>query len=345
MKALLCHAHGPPEGLVLEDVLSPKPGPKQVVVQVFACGVNFPDTLLIQGKYQLQPELPFPPGGEVAGVIRDVGEDVQGFHPGDRVIARTGWGGFAEEVAVDADRLIPMPEGIDFVTAASFIMAFGTSIHALRDRAQLAEGETLLVLGAGGGVGLAAVQLGRVLGARVVAAASTDEKLEVCRRHGAHDTINYTSRDLRERLRELTGAGGVDVICDTVGGDLAEPAFRSLRWNGRYLVIGFTSGRIPRIPLNLPLLKEASVLGVYWSEFARRESHRHGSNVRDLLKWLSAGRIGPYVSAVYPLERGADAIREVMDRRVIGKVVLLTDVGLEDQGRDLDARGLPSESG
>jgi NADPH:quinone reductase len=324
MKALLCHKHGPPEDLRLEEAASPSPGPGEVLVEVRACGVNFPDTLIIQGKYQFQPEMPFAPGGEIAGIVTALGDGVGDVSVGDRVIAFTGWGGFAEQVAVSAGRVIPMPEGMDFVTAASFVMAYGTSHHALSDRAELREGETLLVLGAAGGVGLAAVQIGKTIGARVIAAASTDEKLEICRRFGADETINYATQDLRERLREITGKSGVDVVYDPVGGDLAEPALRSLGWEGRYLVVGFAAGDIPRIPLNLPLLKGCSVVGVFWGEFARREPRRNAQNLRELMEWLSAGRLQPHVSAVYPLERGGEALRALMDREVTGKVVLTT---------------------
>ncbi len=251
MKAVLCKAFGPPESLVIEDVEPLKPGKGQVVISVKACGVNFPDTLIIQGKYQSKPPFPFIPGSEVAGIVKELGEGVDTFKVGRQVIAFTGVGGFAEEVIADAPRLIPMPRSMDFTTASAFVMTYGTSHHALKDRAQLKPGETLLVLGAAGGVGLAAVEIGKVMGAHVIAAASSDEKLEVCKQHGADEVINYVSGDLKERIKQLTGGKGVDVAFDPVGGDYSEPVLRSMAWGGRFLVIGFAAGDIPRIPLNL----------------------------------------------------------------------------------------------
>jgi len=324
MKAVLCKRYGPPSALVVEDVPSPRPGEGQVLVAVHAAGVNFPDTLIIQGKYQFKPELPFSPGGEVAGIVREVGPGVTGIAPGDRVIAATTWGGYAEEVVADAQRVIPMPEGMDFATAATFVLTYGTSHHALKDRAALQPGETLLVLGAAGGVGLAAVELGKAMGARVIAAASSDDKLATCREHGADETINYASEDLRERLKVLTDGRGVDVVYDPVGGDLSEPALRSMAWNGRFLVVGFAAGRIPSIPLNLALLKGCAIVGVFWGAFTRNEPRRNEANLQELLEWFKAGKVRPHISARYPLERAADALRDVMERRVKGKVVLTT---------------------
>jgi NADPH2:quinone reductase len=312
-----------PDTLVVEELEPLHAGKGQVVVAVKACGVNFPDTLIIQGKYQLKPELPFSPGSEVAGIVKEVGEGVKGFKEGDHVIAFTGSGGFAEEVVTDAARLIPMPPGLDFTVASAFVLTYGTAYHALKDRAQLQPGETLLVLGAAGGVGLAAIELGRQLGARVIAAASSEEKLETCRQHGASECINYSSQDLRERIRQITGGKGVDVIFDPVGGDLAEPSLRSMAWKGRYLVIGFAAGDIPRIPLNLPLLKGCSIVGVFWGSFAEREPQHNAANLRDLLTWLAEGKLRPHISATYPLERAADALNDMMNRRVQGKVVLI----------------------
>ncbi|WP_280153893.1 NADPH:quinone oxidoreductase family protein [Piscinibacter sp. XHJ-5] len=324
MKAVLCKRYGPPSELVVEDVPSPKPGEGQVLVAVHAAGVNFPDTLIIQGKYQFKPELPFSPGGEVAGIVRAVGPGVTGIAPGDRVIAATTWGGYAEEVVAEAKRIIPMPDGMDFDTAATFVLTYGTSHHALKDRAALQPGETLLVLGAAGGVGLAAVELGKAMGARVIAAASSDDKLATCREHGADETINYSTDDLRERIKALTADRGVDVVYDPVGGDLSEPALRSMAWNGRFLVVGFAAGSIPSIPLNLALLKGCAIVGVFWGAFTRNEPRRNEANLQELLAWFKAGKVRPHISARYPLERAADALRDVMERKVKGKVVLTT---------------------
>jgi NADPH2:quinone reductase len=324
MKAVLCKQYGPPSTLVVEEVPSPRPGPGQLLVEVHACGVNFPDTLIIQGKYQFKPELPFSPGAEVAGVVREVGDGVHGFRPGDRVIAATTWGGYAEETLAPAERTIRMPEGIDFPTAAAFLLAYGTSHHALKDRAALKPGETVLVLGAAGGVGLAAVEIAKAMGARVIAAASTREKLEVCREHGADATIDYSTEDLRARVKALTDGRGVDVVYDPVGGELSEPALRSMAWRGRFLVVGFASGDIPNIPLNLPLLKGCSIVGVFWGAFMRNEPERNEEELRELVAWLLDGRLRPRISAVYPLERCADALDDVTSRKVTGKVVLTT---------------------
>ena len=271
MRAVLCKAYGPPESLVVEDVPALAPGPGQVVVTVEAAGVNFPDTLIIQNKYQFKPALPFSPGGEAAGTIKALGAGVSGFEVGQRVIAFTGHGAFAEEVLADAGRLLPIPPGMSAEIAACFVMTYGTSYHALKDRALLQPGETLLVLGAAGGVGLAAVEIGKALGARVIAAASSAAKLEVCREHGADALINYDSEDLRERLKTLTEGRGVDVIYDPVGGGFTAPALRSMAWRGRLLVVGFANGQIPSIPLNLTLLKGCAIVGVFWGDFVRRE--------------------------------------------------------------------------
>jgi NADPH:quinone reductase len=251
---------------------------------------------------------------------------VERVNVGDRVIAFTGWGGFAEEVAAEARKLIPIPDGIDFSTAAAFTLVYGTAHHALRDRAQLRAGETLLVLGASGGVGLAAVEIGKVMGARVIAAASSDEKLAVCKQHGADEVINYSTEDIRERVKVLTEGNGVDVVFDPVGGNYSEPVLRSIAWNGRFLVIGFATGDIPRIPLNLPLLKGCSIVGVFWGSFTEREPKRNQEHLQELLKWLAEGKLKPHISATYPLERAAEALNAMMNRTVKGKVVLLTEV-------------------
>jgi len=325
MKAVLCKAYGPPESLVIEEVEPLKAGKGQAVIAVKACGVNFPDTLIIQGKYQLKPALPFSPGSEVAGIVKEVGEGVERARVGDRVIAFAGWGGFAEEIVADAARLIPIPDGMNFTTAAAFVMVYGTSLHALQDRAQIKPGETLLVLGASGGVGLATVELGKVLGARVIAAASSAEKLAVCQQHGADEILNYASEDLRERVKQLTNGKGVDVIFDPVGGAYTEAALRGMAWGGRHLVIGFTAGDIPRIPLNLTLLKGCSIVGVFWGSFVEHEPERNQEHLQQLIAWFAEGRIKPHISASYPLERAAQALNDILERKVTGKVVLTTE--------------------
>lgn len=324
MKAVLCKQYGPPSDLVVEEVPSLKAGEGQVLIAVHACGVNFPDTLIIEGKYQFKPELPFSPGAEVAGVVKEVGLGVTRFKPGDRVIAATTWGGYAQEALAQAERVIRMPEGMGFETAAAFLLTYGTSHHALKDRGELKPGETVLVLGAAGGVGLAAVEIAKAMGARVIAAASTDEKLAVCREHGADETINYSTQDLRERLKTMTDGRGVDVVYDPVGGALSEVALRSMAWRGRFLVIGFAAGDIPKVPLNLPLLKGCSIVGVFLGGFMRTEPERSESELRELVAWIGEGKLHPRVHAVYPLERAADALHDVTSRKVIGKVVLTT---------------------
>ena len=324
MRAVLCKQYGPPSSLVIEAVPSPSAGSGQVVISVHACGVNFPDTLIIQGTYQFKPPLPFSPGGEVAGVIKEIGAGVTGWQVGDRVIAATTWGGYAEEVVAEAKRLVRIPQGMDFETASAFVLTYGTSHHALKDRALLQRGETLLVLGAAGGVGLAAVELGKAMGARVIAAASSADKLAVCRTHGADELIDYSNEDLRGRIKELTDGRGVDVVYDPVGGDLSEPALRSTAWNGRFLVVGFAAGKIPSVPLNLPLLKGCSIVGVFWGAFTRNEPARHDANMVELVALFEAGALKPHISARYPLERAADAMHALTSRSVKGKVVLTT---------------------
>jgi NADPH2:quinone reductase len=322
MKALLCRQHGLPASLVYEEAPDPVPGPGEVIVDMKAAGVNFPDVLIIQDRYQLKPALPFSPGAELAGVVSALGAGVEQFKVGDRVIASTGYGAFAEKVKVAAGRLVPMPPGLDFETAAAFILTYGTSWHALKDRAALQKGESLLVLGAGGGVGLAAIEIGKALGARVIAAASTEEKLAVCREHGADATLNYVTEDLRGRIKALTGGNGPDVIYDPVGGQYAEPAFRSIAWRGRYLVVGFANGEIPKLPLNLALLKGASVVGVFWGDYVAREPGGFARDLAALFDLVAQGRLRPHISARYPLARGAEALDDMMNRRVIGKVVI-----------------------
>jgi NADPH2:quinone reductase len=323
MKALLCRALGPVESLAVGDIASPSPSRGQVLIGVEAAGVNFPDVLMAQGKYQFKPPLPFAPGCELAGVVKAVGEGVTHVKPGDRVLALVMHGAFAEEALADASGVVPIPDSVDFATAASFMFTYGTSYHALQDRAALQPGETLLVLGAAGGVGLAAVELGKLMGARVIAAASTDEKLEACRSRGADETVNYSREDLRERIKALTQGRGADVVYDPVGGGYSEPALRSMAWKGRFLVVGFANGEIPKIPLNLALLKGCSIVGVFWGSFTTKEPEANAANVRRLIEWIAAGRLQPLVSARYPLERGVEALQAMQERRVKGKVVIL----------------------
>jgi len=322
MKAVLCKQYGPPESLTFEELPSPRPGPGEAVVTVKAASVNFPDVLIIQNKYQFKAPLPFSPGSELAGVVKEVGAGVTAFKPGDRVIAFTTYGAFAEEAKTDAGRLLPMPDGMDFASAAAFLLTYATSDHALRDRGSLQPGETLLVLGAAGGVGLAAVEIGKALGARVIACASSADKLAVCRAHGANETINYATQDLREQLRRLVGEKGVDVVYDPVGGALSEPALRSVGWRGRFLVIGFAGGEIPRLPANVPLLKGSAIVGVYWGAWLEREPEASRREMAELAGWLADGRVKPHVSARYPLARTADALVALGQRAVTGKVVI-----------------------
>jgi NADPH:quinone reductase len=325
MKAVLAKAFGPIEQLVLEEVPPRKAGPGEVVIAVRACGVNFFDALIVQGKYQARPPVPFSPGGEVAGVIHAVGPGVTGLAAGARVLAFTGHGGYAQELIADAASVAALPEQMDFVTAAAFPITYGTAYHALKDRGQLRSGETLLVLGAAGGVGLAAVEIGKIMGARVIACASSDEKLALAREHGADALINYAGSDLRERIREVSAGEGVDVVYDPVGGGYAEPALRSLAVGGRYLVIGFASGEIPKIALNLLLLKVVSMVGVFWGAFAKAQPQRNAANLAELLAWYTQGRLRPHVSATFTLPRYRDALDAVVQRKVLGKVVLVMD--------------------
>jgi NADPH2:quinone reductase len=331
MKAVLCKQYGPPDSLVLEDVPSPKPDAGQVVISVKAAGVNFPDVLIIQNKYQFRPPLPFSPGGEVAGIVKELGAGVTNVKVGDRVIGSTGWGGFAEEAIAPAARCIPFPSNIGFVEASAFVMTYGTSHHALKDRAHLKAGETLLVLGAAGGVGIAAVEIGKIMGARVIAAASTQEKVDFCIERGADAGIVYpenpldrdAQKKLSEDLKKLIGGDGANVIYDGVGGDYAEPALRSIAWEGRYLVVGFPAG-IPSIPLNLTLLKGCQIVGVFWGAFTAREPKRNQENLAELMRWIEEGKLKPSVSKTYPLAKANEALNDMAARKVKGKVVLVT---------------------
>lgn len=322
MRALLCVEFGPPDKLEIRDVESPVAGAGEVVVSVKAASVNFPDVLIIENKYQFKPPLPFSPGSELAGVVKEVGPDVTHLKAGDRVMAFTIYGAFAEEVRLEAARVLPVPDGMNFSTAAALLLTYGTMDHGLRDRARLAPGETVLVLGASGGIGIASIEIVKALGARVIACASTDDKLAVCREHGADEVINYATEDLREAIKKLTGGRGVDVICDPVGGQYTEPALRSIAWRGRLLVVGFAAGEIPKIPLNLTLLKGCSIVGVFWGDFLRREPDAFAASVAQLGTWYAAGQVKPHVSATFPLDRARDALELMAARKVVGKVVV-----------------------
>ncbi|QHG67609.1 NADPH:quinone oxidoreductase family protein [Pseudomonas putida] len=323
MKAVLCKTLGPARELVLEDVASPVPKKNEILLDVQAAGVNFPDTLIIEGKYQFQPPLPFSPGGEAAGVVAAVGERAGTFKVGDRVMALTGWGAFAEQVAVPFYNVMPIPEHMDFATAAAFGMTYGTSMHALKQRGQLQPGETLLVLGASGSVGLAAVEIGKAMGARVIAAASSAEKLAVAKAAGADELIDYSQASLKEEIKRLTGGQGVDVIYDPVGGELFDQAVRGLAWQGRLLVVGFASGTIPQMAANLVLLKGAAVLGVFWGAFAQRQPEDNAANFRQLFAWHAEGKLKPLVSRTYPLAEAGAAIEQLGQRKAVGKLVVL----------------------
>ena len=322
MKAVLCKSHGPPETLVLEEVADPKPGPGEVVVDVAYASLNFFDTLIIENRYQLKPELPFSPGGELSGRVAAIGPDVQGFKVGDRVAANTGFGACRQKVVVKARRLVHVPDGLSDEAAAGLTIAYGTSLYALKNRAELKPGETLAVLGAAGGAGLAAVEIGHALGARVIACASSPEKLAFAKSRGADLTLDYAKTDLKEGLRELTGGKGADVIYDPVGGSLAEAALRSIAWKGRFLVIGFAAGEIPKLPLNLALLKGCDIRGVFWGAFAEREPAAFAEHLRELFAWALDGRIKVHAEKVFPLAETGAAIRYLADRKAIGKVLV-----------------------
>ena len=322
MKAILCKAWGGPETLVLEEVASAEPAANEVKIRVRAAGVNFPDVLIIQKKYQIQPALPFSPGAEVSGDVISVGADVAHLKPGDKVVSFCGVGGFAEEVIASAAVTMPMPDGVPYPLAAIFSLAYGTSWHGVRDRAALQPDETMLVLGASGGVGLAAVEIGKAIGARVIAAASSDEKLAICQQHGADALINYSRENLRDAIKRETAGKGPDVIFDPVGGKFAEPAFRSIGWRGRYLVIGFADGEIPSLPLNLALLKGASIVGVFWGEFAKREPAQNMQGMAEMTGWLREGKIKPLISKSYSLAEAPQALMDMAARKVIGKIVI-----------------------
>jgi len=330
MKALLCTHYGPPEEMELRDVPSPTPGKNQVLIDVKACGVNFPDVLMLADKYQFKPALPFPPGGEVAGTVKALGEGVTNLKVGDRVAVSIGNGGFAQEVLADSRRCVAMPANVGFEVASAFIVTYGTSYHALKDRAKIKPGETLVVLGAAGGVGLSAVELGVAMGAKVIAGASSQEKVDLAIKHGASAGFVYPrlplSRDqqkaMSDKIKELTGGQGADVLYDPIGDQYAEPALRAMNWEGRYLVIGFAAGEIPKVPLNLTLLKGCDVLGVFWGMATQRDPRHANESLREIMQMISDGKLHPDVSASFPLADGGKAIRTLQDRKAMGKVVV-----------------------
>lgn len=322
MKAVLCRAHGPASDLVLEEIDDPVAHPGEVVVAVRACALNFFDTLIIRDRYQFKPALPFSPGGEIAGVVESLGTGVEGVSVGDRVIVYVKWGGAREKVVVPADRLIPMPDGLDFTQAATLSVTYGTAVHGLVDRGEVKPGETVAVLGASGGVGQAAIEVAKAIGARVIACASGADKLAFCREFGADETVDYDTEDLKQRLKDLTGGRGVDVVFDAVGDRYAEPAVRATGWRGRFLVVGFAAGEIPRIPLNLLLLKGCDLRGVFWGDHLEREPAAFASEMRRIMDWVVEGRLRPHIHATVPLADTAKAIEEIAARRVKGKIVV-----------------------
>ncbi len=322
MKAAVCKSLDGPGGLVVEEIAPPEPGPGEIVIAVKAAALNFFDTLITRGKYQVKPELPFSPSAEVAGVVKALGAGVTGLKPGDRVVAYLGWGGAREEVVARAEAVIPIPHGVSDAVAAGVSVTYGTAIHGLKDRARLKAGETVAVLGAAGGAGLAAVEIAKLMGARVIAVASSEEKLAVAKAHGADEAVNYGSSDLKDGLRALTGGKGVDVVYDCVGGPSSEAALRATAWQGRFLVVGFASGEITKIPLNLLLLKGCDVLGVFWGEAVKRVPAGHRANMRQVLKWVAEGRLNPRIHATYALEDIGTALAVIDRREAVGKVVL-----------------------
>ncbi len=323
MKAVLCKSFGPIENISIEEVPSLIPDKDEVIINVKACGLNFPDTLIVQGKYQFKPDFPFSPGGEISGTIKAIGKNVTHLQIGDKVMYGSVFGGFAEEVKAKAAAVFKMPPTMDFITAASSMLTYGTSYHALVNRANLQQGETLLVLGAAGGVGTAAIQIGKALGATIIAAASTDEKLKFCQENGADYTINYITENLKEKVKELTQGKGVDVIYDPVGGQFSEPTLRAIAWKGRYLVVGFAAGEIPKIPLNLVLLKGCQIIGVFWGAFFKNEPQQNTENFMMIVKWFAEGKLKAKIHGEYPLEKVVEAMHAMTNKEVKGKIVLI----------------------
>ena len=322
MKAVLCTHFGPPDELVVVETAEPSPGPGEVVASVRAVGLNFYDTLIISGRYQKKPPFPFSPGGEFAGVVEQVAPDVKGLVPGDRVIGYVTYGALRERMAVPLDKLIKLDAALDFDRAAALTIIYGTALHALRDRGALKSGETLAVLGAAGGVGLAAVELGKLMGARVIACASSAAKLEFAKAHGADELLNYDTEDLRDALKRIGGEHGIDVIFDPVGGPYSEAALRAIAWAGRHLVVGFAAGEIPKLPLNLTLLKGCAVLGVYFGDWVRREPDAFRAGIAELARWAADGRLSCHVDRVFPLAETAQALTALTDRKAMGKIVV-----------------------
>jgi NADPH2:quinone reductase len=322
MKAALCKSLDGPDALVIEEIADPTAGPGEVVIRVRAAALNFFDTLITRGKYQTKPALPFSPSGEIAGVVESLGDGVTGLAIGDRVAAALGHGGAREKVVVAAEHLIPIPDGVSDATASAVSVTFGTAIHGLKDRGRVKPGETVAVLGATGGAGQAAVEIAKLLGARVIAAGSSDEKLAICKSLGADEVVNYDAADLKQALKDLTGGRGVDVVYDCVGGNYAEAAVRALAWEGRFLVVGFAAGEIPKLPLNLLLLKGADAIGVFWGEAVRRNPERHRANMIEVLGWVAEGKLDPRIQATYPLAEIREAIGVIDRREAAGKIVL-----------------------
>ncbi|MFT6870901.1 MAG: NADPH2:quinone reductase [Polaribacter sp.] len=322
MKAIVCREFGTPDTLQYQEIEIPSPKKDEILISVKACSVNFPDTLIIQGKYQFRPEFPFSPGSDVAGVIEKVGEDVRHFKIGAEVVGFIPFGGFAEKAIVKAKDCFPKPKGMSMVNASAFLLAYGTSYHALKDRANLQKEETILILGASGGVGLTALELSKLMGAKVIAAASTADKLELCKQFGADEVINYTEESIKDKVKELTDGKGVDVIYDPVGGHFSELALRAIAWKGRHLVIGFANGEIPKIPVNLTLLKGASIVGVFWGAFAQKEPVKSLENIQQLLTWFAKGALKPHIDKTYALKDAPKALEEMMHRKTKGKIVI-----------------------
>jgi NADPH2:quinone reductase len=323
MKAVICTALGGPDNLEVLDVADPVPTPGEIVIAVKAAALNFFDNLLIRGKYQYRPEPPFSPSAEAAGIVEAAGQGVSGFKPGDRVMAYAIYGCAREKVAVPAHKAVHLPEDLAFPLAAGLTVTYGTTLHALKDRANLQPGETLAILGASGGVGQAAIEIGKVMGARVIACASSDDKLSFCREMGADETVNYASEDLKTRLKDLTGGKGVDVVYDAVGGAHSEAALRATAWNGRFLVIGFAAGEIPKIPLNLVLLKGCQVVCVFWGDHTEREPDRHNANMAQLVDWCAQGKIRPHIHKIYSFEETPQALVAIANREVKGKAIIV----------------------
>jgi len=322
MKAILCTRFGGPDDLEFADLPDPAPGPGEVVVLVKSAALNFFDTLIIAGKYQVKPPFPFSPAAEFAGIVESVGAGVTAFSAGDRVLGYGGYGAAREKVLISQNRVVKIPDTLDFDRAAGLTVIYGTTLHALKDRAHLKSGETLAVLGASGGTGLAAIEIGKLMGARVIACASSDDKLDFARERGADEGVNYAKEDIKEALRRVTGGKGADVIYDPVGGPYAEPALRSIAWKGRFLVIGFAAGEIPKIPLNLALLKGCDIVGVFWGAFIEREPKGHQANMAQLVSWTAEGKLSAHVHGIYPLAKAADALKVLADRQAMGKVIL-----------------------